>query len=566
MVREVLQRDLSLLLRTFFKKSLGEISLEHPNVEDFGDFSTNLALRDFGALKEASKVEVKSPLELACKIAALIERARLSDQGFGYLSLVKVEPPGFINFYLSDTWLSGQLAQILAEGSSYGGPVKEVAQERSQIKYQVEYVSANPTGPLHIGNLRGGPVGDALANVLAKAGYSVWREYYHNDVGGQVKKLGESVLYWYKKHWDEPVSFPEDGYQGAYVQDLAEGLVSREGRRYLGFDSDKAATAFGKEAVAFFLKEALDFCQRLGINFDRVIKESEVVSKGRTKEALSTLQKAGKLKEAGGAWWFAPADSYLKDRECVVIKSNGEYTYFSNDIGYHWDKFAQGFRVVIDVWGANHHGHVPRMRAAMAALGVDPERLKVVLYQWVRVRRGEQVVSMSKRKGSFILAKEVLDEIGSDALRFSFLLKDAQTPLDFDLELVKKETEENPVYYVQYAHARMSSLLSRCPSSLEDILQVESFAHLNKPSELRLIRHLLKYPELIEDISRSYAVHQLTTYAISLADLFHQFYEECRVLGSGYLLERERLALVMAARKVLQDNLGLIGVSTPERM
>lgn len=543
--------------------------LEHPALPAFGDYSTNISLTDFsllfGPVSCHSKMAIdKNPLALAEGLKRAIIDDRRKGRRFQYLREIKVEKPGFINFYLDDSWLAGWLAIINQSGEAFGSPAVELAQQRSKKKIQVEYVSANPTGPLHVGNIRGGPLGDTIANVLKKNGYLVWREYYHNDVGGQVKKLGQSVFYWYQKEYGLESDFPEDGYQGDYVRDLAKEVAKNFGRQYLEQAPEEAAEALGSIAVEKFFQKALSLCRELGIIFDLVVKESALVAQGKTSKALDALRQKGTLKEEGGAWWFAPSDEFLADRECVVVRSDSNYTYFSNDIGYHLDKFDRGFETVIDVWGANHHGHVPRMKAAIRALGLDPDKLKVILYQWVRVRRGGEVVSMSKRRGTFVLAEDVLREVGKDAFRFFFLLKDSSTPLDFDLELMTRQSNDNPVYYVQYAYARMSNILKNYAGGLASIKQMTSFKRLTEPAELNLIRHLLKFPELVEDVGQSLSVHQLTTYALELADLFHHFYEECRVLGSD--LEKERLGLVLASKIVLKNDLDLLGVSAPERM
>lgn len=568
-MRQLIKKDLLAFLRESFGIELPEIPLEHPAITAFGDYSTNISLTDFPLLFDSvschSKMAIdKNPLALAEGLKGAISDDRKGGRRFQYLREIKVEKPGFINFYLDDLWLANWLAVINQSGEVFGSPAADVAKQRSKKKVQVECVSANPTGPLHVGNIRGGPLGDTIANVLKKNGYLVWREYYHNDVGGQVKKLGESILHWYKKEYGVTPELPEDGYQGDYVRDLAKEVAKNFGRQYLEGEPDKAADVLGAIAVEKYLQTALSLCRELGIIFDLVVKESALVTQGKTGKALDTLRQKGTLKEDGGAWWFAPSDDFLADRECVVIRSDGNYTYFANDIGYHLDKFGRGFETVIDVWGANHHGHVPRMKAAMRALGLDPDKLKVILYQWVRVRRGGELVSMSKRKGTFVLAEDVLREVGKDAFRFFFLLKDSSTPLDFDLELMTRQSNDNPVYYVQYAHARMSNILKNYAGDLASIRQMPSFRRLTESAELNLIRHLLKFPELVEDVGQSLAVHQLTTYAIELADLFHHFYEECRVLGSD--LEKERLGLVLASKIVLKNDLDLLGVSAPERM
>ncbi len=516
--------------------------ISYPPNDRFGDYATNIPLI-------LTKEQSKNPMEIAEELKSKFVGNEVIDE-------VTVAKPGFLNFKLSAKYLSDEVAKILKEGQKYG----TLTQTHPQ-KIQVEFVSANPTGPLHIGNFRGGPLGDTLARVLTKAGHKVEREYYHNDVGNQVKLLGESILCRV-----EGREIPENGYQGAYVKELANIPVGATRG-----SPELTPEALGKYAVDYFRDEALKLCEQVGIKFDKIVSESEVRDSGWTTKALDILKEKGFLKENDGATWFAPSDDFLKDRESVVIKSDGEFDYFSNDIGYHLNKFDRGFDKVIDIWGANHHGHIARMKAAIQALGSDPNKLIVILYQWITMLRNGEKLSMSKRAGTFVTAKEVIDDVGSDAVRFMFLTRDANTPLEFDLDLVKKQARENPVYYVQYAHARMSSILSKVPASVgaERALPVNS--QLTAIEEVRLTKHLIKFPDLVSDLSQNYAVHQLTNYALELADKFHKFYENCPVLAArdstvDEETSKSRVALVTAAKTILAETLNLLGVSAPEKM
>ncbi len=555
MLRDQIKTDLRKKIEEVFdvKVNASEIHLEHPQNPKFGDYATNVALTLSPTLKQSSMEIAK---ELVLKILQDVENGK----GFEYLEKVAAAAPGFVNLTVSREWLQSELTLILELRENYGIP-EEVRRSNQKQKVQVEFVSANPTGPLHVGNARGGPLGDVLANVLEKVGYQVEREYYHNDVGGQVKKLGESVFYWYRRHFGEEPAFPEGGYEGDYVKDLAQTVVEQEGDRLLTRDPQEVSRDLADRAVNHFLHEILAVCRDLGINFDRVVKESELVSSSKTKKALDKLEKAEFLKKREGAVWFAPSDEFLEDRECVVIKSNGDYTYFANDIGYHLDKFNRGFSRVIDIWGANHSGHVPRMKAALKALGIDPQHFRAVLYQWVSLVRGGKKISMSKRRGEFTTAREVLDGVGRDVFRFLYLMRDAQTPLEFDLDLAEERSEKNPVYYVQYAHTRISSILRKDSGTGNADL-----SKLNHEAELALIRHLVRFPEVLEDVAESYAVHQLAFYVMKTADLFHRFYEQCPVLTAGTPMKGARLALATATGIIIKDVLGLLGVSVPERM
>lgn len=501
----------------------------------FGDYSTNLALQ-LAKLKSAK--DNHSPAKIANNI---LEKIGKTD----YLEKIEVAGGGFINFFVKPDFLAKDLENIITRGQDFGRA--DIGQGK---KARVEYVSANPTGPLHIGNARGGPLGDVIANVLASLGYEVLREYIHNDVGEQVRALGATIKAKIHQNIAE-----DNQYKGEYIAELADKLAADiEG---------KSDMEIGKMAVDLLYQEIMDDVSSMGIKFDLVIKESELRIKAA--QAIKQLQQAGVIKEKDGALWLAPNDEFLKDRETVIQKSDGGYTYFTADIVYHKIKFESGADPIIDVFGSNHHGHVPRLQAAVAALGFDPKQLKVVLYQYVRVKRGEEVVKMSKRAGNFITAREVLDEVGVDAFRFYLLRFAPQTHIDFDLKLLKEQSNKNPVFYVQYAHARMSNILNKAHKVVEP--QSLDYSQLKDQHELNLIKHLLYFPDLVLELSQNLQVHKLTEYSITLADLFHKFYECCPVLQAGEEnLVNARLALVKAAKITLYNTLNLLGVSAPERM
>lgn len=523
------------------KKALKELGkTEEPLVDpasnpDFGDYTTNIALR--------LKID---PEEIIKKIdkPESIDKIEAKD--------------GFINFWLSKKYLQSQVLEIIKLNSKYGS--SDLGKGK---KARVEFVSANPTGPLHIGNARGGPLGDAIANVLEKVGYEVTREYLHNDVGGQVKKLGEAI-YFALNPKETPKEEPS--YKGEYIKELSE-KVNPFGK--LRARSSKSPEELGKAAVEIMFNEIMDDTKAMGIKFDKVYKESEL--KKEVPEALEKLKSV--LKEKDGALWLAPSDEFLKDRETVVQKSDGEYTYFASDIAYHKEKFDSGADLVVDVLGSGHSGHVPRLQAAVKAMGFNVSKFKVILYQFVRLKEGETLSKMSKREGKFVTAREVLDKVGKDAFRFFLLTTSPETHMDFDMELAQKKANENPVFYIQYAYARISSIFSREAGSrsagdkvgTEDLSSVD-LSLLTEKEEIDLLRHLANFPGLVDKISQTLFVHQLTGYAHELANLYHRFYESQQVLTDNKDLSLARLALSKAVEVVLRENLTLLGIESPKKM
>ncbi|KKR87103.1 arginine--tRNA ligase [Candidatus Daviesbacteria bacterium RIFOXYD1_FULL_41_10] len=517
-----------------------DIVISSPQNPSFGDYTANIALQ---LAKQKLKNCKQTPMEIANEIVSDLRT-------LSYLSDIEIKEPGFINFFIKPEFLTKDLEEILEKGKDFGR-----SESGKGKKASVEFVSANPTGPMHFGNARGGPIGDTLASVLEFCGYEVMRDYYHNDIGSQVDKLGESIV-----NVAQGQKLEDQEYKGEYVKELAKEIKT---------DDPKQAS---KQALEILLKENLDVAKEMGIKFDRVSYESEFLGSSQTKKALMVLEEKDVLKKQEGAVWFAPGDEFLKDRESVVIKSDGNYTYFTNDIAYHNLKFSQGTDLVVDILGANHHGHVPRLKAAVSVLGFDVSNFHVVLYQWVRFKRGGEIVKMSKRAGTFITVREILEEIGKDPLKFFILMYDANSPIDFDLELAKQQSNKNPVFYVQYAFARMANILrkvksEKCNPSTVLGARVQSCGILNKKEELELIKHLSYFPDLIEEVARNYQVQHLTTYAITLADLFHKFYENCRVLNAeNEELKTARLSLVLASKLVLANVLGIMGIDAPERM
>ncbi len=511
----------------------------------FGDYSSNLPF-------ELSKANSSNqPLEIAKKFKSKIDQ----DEAFEKVEAVS---PGFLNFYFRDSILQAEVQKIIEKKDLYSC----VESGKGKVA-RIEFVSANPTGPLHIGNARGGPLGDTIACILAKSGYRVIREYYNNDLGTQVEIFGNSLIALIKRKLGlETVKKEVEAYSGEYLQELADKLISelQVNRQNLPQLEEKLK----EKALETLFAEIVSDCQEMGIGYDEFKSESSFQKEGATKRVIAFLTQKGLTKTKEGAVWFAPADEYLEDRESVLVRQDGRPTYFADDLAYHQYKFATKPDLVINVWGSNHHGHVPRMLAGIAALGEDVKKFRVILYQYVRVKRGNEVVKMSKRAGNFVTAAEVLEEVGKDALRFFLLQRAAATHLDFDLELAKKQSQVNPVYYVQYAHARMANILKQAKDFKED--QKVSTELLKEEVELELIRKLASLPELVEELSRSLQMHQLTTYSLELAETFHRFYESSRVLSEDQELTKARLSLVLASKIVLADCLKLLGISAPERM
>lgn len=505
-----------------------KIVLDRPKNEDFGDYTTNIAL-------VLGKKEGKSPNEIAQDLVNRLKKENL--KGIGEVEVVG----GFVNFRLSDEFLQSQVQEIIKKGDSFGS-----SDDFKGKKARVEFISANPTGPLHIGNARGGPIGDVLSNVLEKRGYEVTREYLHNDVGGQVNKLGQSIYYTLN-----PDQKPEEelAYRGEYIKELAAKVKSSKLKV-------QSAEEMGKVAVQILFEQIMEDTKAMGIEFDEVWKESDLRLK--VPAVLDRLEKV--LKEKDGALWFAPSDEFLKDRETVVRKSDKEYTYFASDIAYHDEKMKNS-DLVVDVLGGNHSGHVPRIQAAVKALGYDVSKFKVILYQHVRIKEGKQTIKMSKREGTFVTAKEVLDEVGKDAFRFFLLMSGPDTHMDFDLELAKKKAQDNPVFYVQYAYSRIHGIFLK-----ESDFDGFDTSLLKEKEEMELVRHLVKFPELLQEISENFSVHSLTSYALQTANLFHRLYEAHRVLSDDKEKTKVRLALLFATKTVLKNTLTLLGVEAPERM
>jgi arginyl-tRNA synthetase len=527
--------------------ALPDIVIERPQRPEHGDYATSLPLRLARAARE-------NPIKLGEVLASHAPPNEAIER-------VEVAPPGFVNFHLSEAWLSRQVDAILAAGPEFA----RVPVGRGQ-QVQVEFVSANPTGPLHAGNGRWAAMGGALTRVLAAAGFKVEAEYYFNDAGTQVDTFARTLYARYQQLFGRDVPVPEDGYVGTYMIELAEQARERFGDSLLRAEGEPPPEdlwrAGMEEVMAWIRRDLAD----LGVHFDNWYREQTVFETGYFDKVMSLLREKGLITEREGAVWFATSQLGA-DKDEVLVRSSGIPTYLATDIGYHYDKFlVRDFDRVVDIWGADHQGHVRPLKLAMEALGLEPERLTIVIGQLVSLRRGDEVLKLSKRSGDIITLREVMDEVGKDACLYFFLSRSADVPIDFDLELAKQQSAENPVYYVQYAHARIAGILRTAQERLGDIEGGDT-ALLTHPAELTLVRKMLTLPELVESIAVTLEPHHLPYYAQDLATTFHDFYEKCRVVdGDNLPLSKARLKLVAAVQSVLATTLDLMGMSAPDRM
>ena len=529
--------------------------LERPRHEGQGDRASSSAM-------QLAKRLSMPPREIAAKVAAFLEEGCPD-----LLDKVEVAGPGFINFFLSKGWFAAATSDVLAQGERYGAV--DLGHGRS---VQVEFVSSNPTGPLHIGHGRGAAVGDAVARILSFTGWKVQREYYVNDAGLQIETLGRSTQARYFELCGRPelAPFPENGYKGDYLIDLARQIRDREGERFVNIPPSDTLPWFKRYASSVILDGIKEDLARFGVSFDVFFSEASLYERGLVKAAMDTLRKRGYAFEREGALWFRSTD-FGDDKDRVLIRNNGVPTYFASDVAYHHDKFVgRGFQRVIDVWGADHHGYIPRMKAAIKAIGRDPDDFDVLLIQLVNLMRDGQPVAMSTRSGEFVELRAVMDEVGVDATRFFFLTRRSDSPLDFDLELAKRQSSDNPVYYVQYAHARISGILRRWQEQGGDAAALHAGdipeAVFEDGDARGLADALAAFPREVEAASRDLAPQVLTGYALSLAGIFNSFYVNNHVLGEAPEIELGRLRLAEAVRVVLASCLGLLGVSAPERM
>jgi len=494
--------------------AIPDAPIERPQRPEHGDYGTGLAMR----MARAAQMK---PLDIARIIAGHID----GDSQSGVFEAVEVAPPGFINFRLSKDWLAAQVDVILAAGPQFGNITLGAGK-----KVQVEFVSANPVGPIHVGNGRGLALGDTLARALAAAGFEIEREYLVNDAGTQTDIFAETLYVRYQRLFGREVEMPEGGYPGEYIIDLAKTLKDEFGDSLLRPEGEPKPPEVHDRGVALMLDNIRQDLDAIGVQYDNWFSERSVYDDGTYKKAMDLLRERGFVSEREGAVWFV-SSALGEEKDNVLVRSTGAPTYFASDIAYHYDKFVtRGFDRVINIWGADHQGHVPRMKAAVTALGVDPDRLEIIIYQLVTLKRGEEVVRLSKRAGEIVTLRSLVDEVGADAARYNFVTRAADSHMEFDIELAKRQSAENPVYYVQYAHARIAGILAQAAErgiGFED----GDVGLLKEDAELDLVRRMLRLPELIEQIALSNEPHQLPYYATEMATAFHDFYEKCRVLG-----------------------------------
>ena len=530
-------------------ETMPEIQIEHPGNPEHGDFATNLPLR----LARSTRI---NPLELAQSLVKVIPESEP-------VGSIEVAPPGFINFRLNDSWLQQQVDRVREAGSTFGN-----VSYGNDRRVMIEFVSVNPTGPVHVGHTRGAVLGSALANVMEAAGYKVTREYYVNDAGSQMEAFYRSVLARYCQSLGREAAMPSNGYMGEYITELAGEIVNSEGDRFLDEPEDQAVRGIGdlgREKMVGLIRDDLN---RIGVEFDNWFSERTLYDNGEYNVALGQLREKGYLSQREDALWFN--STMLGDeKDNVVVRSTGEPTYFASDIAYHHNKFIErGYDSVVNIWGADHQGHVPRVKAALEGMGIDPARLTILIAQMVTLKRGSEVVRASKRTGEFVTLRELADEVGSDACRFFFLSRTPSTQMEFDLELAKKESSENPVYYVQYAHARNAGILNLARERNIDWSNGD-VSLLNDPSELALVRSMMRLPELVQQMAETLEPHHLAHYTMELATAFHGFYENCRVISANPEdadVTLARLKLVESAQIVFRRSLDLMGMNAPERM
>lgn len=520
-------------------------ALEVPPQKEFGDFSTNFAMKNTKILK--------------CN-PRLIAQAIIDNLDCPFVDRMEIAGPGFLNFYLKSDWLYVMLGEIVKAGKNYGNLPK-----RNDGQIQVEFVSANPTGPLHVGHGRGAAYGSALCNLLEAAGYDVEREYYINDAGNQMNGLADSVDLRYRELLGEKINEEELVYHGEDIVETAQRIVKNYGDKFLKLSVEERRKEFLSLAYQEKLAAVREDLANFNVTYDVWFSEKTLHETGAIKSACDLLKERGYMYEKDGALWLN-ATEHGDDKDRVVIRDNGVPTYFAADIAYHKNKFERGFKKVINIWGADHHGYVARMKAAIGALGYEPEQLEVLLLQMVSLFRNGEMVKLSKRTGNTITLKELIEEVGVDAARFFFVMRSIDSQLDFDMGLATEESNDNPVYYIQYAHARICSIFRQLQDANIMVKDNQNLQVLTDATEIDLIKKLGDYPEILAGAAEDRAVHRVATYVHELAGLFHSFYNQCRILGVDEDVQQARIALITAVRHVVEHALGILGVSAPEHM
>ncbi|WP_062351445.1 arginine--tRNA ligase [Bacillus kwashiorkori] len=525
------------------------IILETPKEKAFGDYSTNIAM-------QLARVAKKAPRQIAEAVIANIDKQSAS------IEKVEIAGPGFINFFLNNSYLVDLIPTVLQEGEKYGR-----TNFGNGEKIQVEFVSANPTGDLHLGHARGAAVGDSLCNILDAAGYDVTREYYINDAGNQIHNLTLSTeaRYFQALGLDKPM--PEDGYHGEDIIQIGKKLAEEYGDKYVHVSDEERYEFFRKYSLAIEMEKLKTDLENFRVKFDVWFSETSLYENGKIDEALQALREKGHIYEKDGATWLQTMP-FGDDKDRVLIKQDGTYTYLTPDIAYHKDKFERGFAKVINIWGADHHGYIPRMKAAMEALGFDPNALEVEIIQLVHLFKNGEKMKMSKRTGKAVTMRELVEEVGLDAVRYFFAMRSADTHLDFDLDLAVSKSNENPVYYAQYAHARICSILRQSEQlGIEVQAQDGDYSSIGAEKEVDLLKKLGEYPQAIVEAAGRRSPQRITNYIHELASAFHSFYNAEKVLEENNLVQtKARLGLIKTVQITLKNALTLIGVEAPQQM
>ncbi len=521
----------------------GMVMVEIPKDKANGDYSTNIAMR-------LTKQLGRKPQDIASELVEELSKNDLIEK-------VEVAGPGFINFVVNKGELTNIITTIINKGHEYGSQDKY-----KDVKVDVEYVSVNPTGDIHPGHARGAAVGDSLTRMMKKMGYQVTREYYVNDAGNQIDNLGKSIYVRYHELFNVNMPMPEDGYHAKDIYDIAQAIKDVDNDKYLNMPYEECKDFFKEYGTKFELEKLKKDLELYRVSFDVWTSEKTLYSRGLVQQALAKLKENDMLYEADGATWLK-TKQYNDDKDRVIIKSDGSYTYLTPDIAYHLDKFNRDHEYLIDILGADHHGYVPRLKAAIQALGYKPENLDAIIVQMVRLIKDGEEFKLSKRSGKAIALRDIIEEAGVDATRYFFVSKAPNTQMDFDIDMAVKQSNDNPVYYVQYAHARMSSILKN--DIQYEIL--DSYNLLKEDKEISLLKHLNIFPDTIAECVEFKEPHRMCNYLYKLAQLFHSFYNDCKVIDKDNIeLTKQRLALVKACQIVLSNGLELIGVSAPDKM
>ncbi|MDQ0352598.1 arginyl-tRNA synthetase [Alkalibacillus filiformis] len=530
------------------QEEMPQVVLETPKDKSHGDYATNMAM-------QLARVAKKNPRQIAEEIVEQIDQQKAS------VKSIDIAGPGFINFFMDTSYLTDVVNTIFDQGEDYGQ--SNVGQDE---RVQIEFVSANPTGTLHLGHARGAAYGDTLANVMEKAGYSVEREYYINDAGNQIDNLAKSIEVRYFEAIGEEKDMPEDGYRGQDIIDLAKGLVDSHGRQFFEMDETERLQKFREHGLKHLLHQIKQDLEAFRVPFNSWFSEMSLYEEGKVEEAVTSLREKGYVYEEDGAVWFRSTE-FGDDKDRVLIKQDGTYTYLTPDIAYHQNKINRGFTHLINIWGADHHGYVTRMKAAIQALGNSKDLLDIKITQMVNLFENGEKVKMSKRTGKAITMKELIEEVGLDATRYFFIMRSNDSHLDFDMDLARSESNDNPVYYVQYAHARICSMLKQAEEKGVDVEATADLSLLVAEKEIDLLKRLGDYPQVISEAATKKMPHRIPQYVFDLASDLHSFYNAEKVIDLEQVeLTKARIALMKATRTVLKDALQIIGVHAPEQM